>query len=79
MRLLIAITIALSVPATVHAEDAKPANPDKKTCRTQEAVGTMFSKRICHTKAEWAKIDEQTRNDARDFDENRRNRPDLPR
>lgn len=79
MRFLIAAAIAMSVPAVVLAKDEKPVDPNKKTCRSQEAVGTLFSKRICHTAAEWAKIDERERNDARDFDDNRRNRPDLPR
>jgi hypothetical protein len=78
MRALIAIAVAVSMPTIALGEDAKPADA-KKICRSQEAVGTMFTKRVCHTAAEWAKIDESNRKDAQDFDDNRRNNPNLPR
>jgi hypothetical protein len=78
MRTLIAIAVAVSIPGTGLAKDAKPTDA-KKICRSQEAVGTMFTKRVCHTAAEWAKIDESNRKDAQDFDDNRRNNPNLPR
>jgi hypothetical protein len=79
MRVLVAIAVAVSISGTGLAKDAKAADPAKKICRSQEAVGTMFTKRVCHTAAEWAKIDESNRKDAQDFDDNRRNNPNLPR
>jgi hypothetical protein len=73
MRVLIAIAVAVSIPGTGLAKDAKPADPAKKTCRALESTGSLFSKRICHTAAEWAVIDEQNRKGASDFDNSREN------
>ena len=78
MRMSIVVVAALSMPAAALAKDKAP-DPNKKVCRSQEAVGTLFAKRVCNTAAEWAKIDERDRNDARDFDDNRRNKPDFAR
>ncbi|MEO5939006.1 MAG: hypothetical protein ABIQ43_08350 [Sphingomonas sp.] len=77
--MLMTIVFAVSVPPTALAKDGNPVNPNKKTCRSQESTGSLFSKRICHTAAEWASIDERNRQDASNFDDDRRNKPNLPR
>ncbi|MEO5493784.1 MAG: hypothetical protein ABIR08_07130 [Sphingomonas sp.] len=66
MRVLISIAVAISIPAMALAKDSKPADPAKKTCRELEATGSLFTKRVCHTAAEWAVIDEQNRKGASD-------------
>ena len=73
MRMLIAIVFAASIPAAALAKDGKPADAAKKTCRELEATGSLFTKRVCHTDAEWAVIDEQNRKGASDFDKSREN------
>ena len=72
MRALIAIAFAISIPTTGLAKDAKPIDPDKKTCRELEATGSLFTKRECHTAAEWTVIDERNRKEATAYDNYRR-------
>ena len=73
MHILIAIAVAVSIPATAFAKDDKSADPaKKKTCRELEATGSLFTKRACHTAAEWAVIDERNRKDATAYDNYRR-------
>ncbi|WP_010219068.1 hypothetical protein [Sphingomonas sp. PAMC 26621] len=60
MKLVLA-AILLSSPLVAHAADpavaAKPiADPDKKICRAEDVTGSLFPKRVCHTRAEWAEI-----------------------
>lgn len=63
MRLVSLLALlALSTPAI--AQDAQPeAKPEKKICRrTGPATGSiMAGKPVCHTKAEWAAIDERNK------------------
>ena len=47
--------LALTTPAV--AKDKKPVDPDKKVCRSEVPTGSRFPVRLCHTAAEWAKID----------------------
>jgi len=67
--LLLASMVAIAVPVVAVAQDAQPeqAQPakEKKICRRgPPATGSiMMSRPICHTKAEWAKIDEQNERD----------------
>jgi hypothetical protein len=43
----VAQVIAPTVPAPVK---------EKKTCRSEVPLGSIMSKRVCHTKSEWAQI-----------------------
>ena len=56
---LAGITAALIVgPALAHQDDAadQPAK-EKKICRSERPTGSYFTKRTCHTRAEWKAID----------------------
>jgi len=69
--LLTALTLT-AVPAL--AEDAKPADIEKKICRRTETTGSIIGgKRQCHTKAEWKAIDEANSDAARRFSDQRSN------
>jgi hypothetical protein len=64
--LILAATPALAqqTPAAMPAPDAKAA--ERKICRKVETTGTILGgKRECHTKAEWARMNEDQR-DARE-------------
>lgn len=43
----------VSVAPSVHSPTAKPTVSDKLICRSEETTGSRFSKKVCHTKAEW--------------------------
>jgi hypothetical protein len=60
-RALIGVASILVVlaPMSGMAKDKtpKPVDPNKKTCRRDMATGSIVPKSICHTGAEWARID----------------------
>lgn len=35
-----------------------PAAAEKKVCRSEQVTGSMMPKRTCHTRADWAAIDQ---------------------
>ena len=77
-------TLALSCfmlsSAPAIAKDAKPADPDKKICRHTETTGSILGgKRVCHTKTEWAQIDEVNAQSARTFSDQVRSGLGTPR
>lgn len=51
-----AATAQQSVPATpaTVGSAAKPMAAEKPICRSETSTGSRFSKKICHTKAEWS-------------------------
>ena len=55
---------AQSAPTPASAVSAKPDPMQKRVCRSDTATGSHFSKRTCHTKAEWAEIDGVNRRSA---------------
>jgi predicted secreted protein len=62
MRLSLVTAAALSamiVATPVLAKDKKPQDPNKRICRSEVPTGSMMSKSVCHTRAEWQSIDEQ--------------------
>jgi hypothetical protein len=73
MRLVLVVPalLLLATPALAKDKADKPADPDKKVCRSLEQVGTMFSKRICHTAEEWKAIDGANAKSADGFDDAR--------
>lgn len=57
-----AVTCLLSHAAIAQdAGAAEPATPvkEKKICRAETATGSIMAKRVCRTKAEWARLAEQ--------------------
>lgn len=44
-------TAPATPPSVVAA--AKPVTAEKPICRSEETTGSRFSKRVCHTKADW--------------------------
>lgn len=54
------ITSALLLVVATSQNDAAnkiAVDPVKKVCRREETTGSMLAKRVCHTRAEWDKID----------------------
>jgi hypothetical protein len=63
-----ALAAAIALASTAHAQDAaKPAvDPDKIICKRHLVTGSLAdSTRECHTRAEWTKIADQNRDEAR--------------
>jgi hypothetical protein len=70
MRFVILTTLAVAsfaVPAV--AKDKKPADPNRKVCRSEQVTGSIFGRSVCHTVAEWRAIDDANRRDARNVDD----------
>jgi hypothetical protein len=61
--ILAAALITTALPGAALAKEAKPAK-EKQICRQTNATGSRFRVSICHTEAEWAQIDEATKNTA---------------
>lgn len=72
MRVFVAVAVMVSLSAPVVARERKPADPNRKVCREQGTTGSLMSKQVCHTAAEWQAIDERARDSSRDFDNKRR-------
>lgn len=80
--------VLLSVPMIAQAADSPPApaadkqtaEKEKKVCRSEEATGSLFVKRVCHTKAEWAALDLEGERSAQHMqNQSRGNGVDVPR
>lgn len=55
----VAALSALIIVTPALAKDKKPLDPNKRICRSETPTGSMMSKNVCHTRAEWTMIDEQ--------------------
>lgn len=62
LRIVAIVSLAALSTAPALAEDGKAPPKEKKICRAETGTGTILRKRTCHTKAEWAQID-QSRSD----------------
>lgn len=75
--------VLLCVPMIAQAADAPPApgaEKEKKVCRTEGSTGSLFVKRVCHTKTEWAALDEEGARAAQHMqNQSRGNGVDVPR
>lgn len=75
--------VLLCVPMIAQAADAPPApaaEKEKKVCRSEESTGSLFVKRVCHTKAEWAALDLEGQRSAEHMQsQSRGNGVDVPR
>ena len=58
-------TMALLATSPALAKEKKPADPNKKACRSEIPTGSRMSTRLCHTLAEWAAIDTANETGAR--------------
>lgn len=67
MRMIVAIAslaAVLSTPAMAAKEEKKAADPKDVVCKRDIPTGTRFATRICHTREEWAEIEEVAKRDA---------------
>lgn len=63
----IGLSLTVAAPVAAQAMPTADAAKEKKICRRQEVTGSFIgSKAVCHTKAEWASIDEANSNAASD-------------
>ena len=75
MRLAASGLLFCALAAPVVAGEKKPADPNKKICRSAPYTGSRFREQVCHTRAEWDVIAAQTE---RDLDDRSR-RPEMRR
>lgn len=69
--LLIAVPAsALQSAATPGASDLPAAAKPKKQCRTESVTGQRIARTTCHTKEEWASIDQMNEEAAKKFTTN---------
>jgi hypothetical protein len=55
-----------SAVAAKPAKGVATADDDKIVCKSQQVTGTRFSTRVCHTKHEWAQIEQDSRDELMD-------------
>ena len=60
---VLALAATFVIGSAAIAQDAAPVDPDKKICRRDVATGSVMTKRICHTKAEWDAMSAQAAKD----------------
>lgn len=63
IRLFAAAAVMCLFSHTALAQDAPAADPavpvkEKKICRAETATGSVMARRVCRTKAEWARLKE---------------------
>ena len=69
--LLLSLAAAAATPAVAQSQQstavgiARPAtgDGDKLVCHRETETGSNFPKKVCHTKAEWAAINDAHSND----------------
>jgi hypothetical protein len=64
IRLFAAAAVMCLLSHTVLAQDAPAADPaqpvkERKICRAETSTGSIMAKRVCRTKAEWARLAQQ--------------------
>jgi len=74
---MIVLTLAILLDVTAAAAQTAPAPaPEKPICRSFAETGSLVKKRrVCHTKAEWARLNERTSDEAIRLVEENRGRP----
>lgn len=83
MKTLLAVVL-WCLPMAAQAMDTAGSTADaakeKKICRSEEVTGSIFTKRVCHTKAEWVALEAERERGAAAL-RNRRdgNGSDIPR
>jgi len=66
MRLMLAAALAafLASPLAAADSDQQPPKKERRICRESEPTGSRLTKRVCHTKSEWAEIDKANQENA---------------
>ena len=65
---VLAFAIAAFAVTPAVAKDKAPVDPNKKSCRRLDTTGSILGGRlVCHTAAEWSKIDQINSDNARDM------------
>jgi len=75
MRRFIMFAAAFTLSGSLLAQATAPASTvpaaapekEKKICRREQVTGSIMQQRICHTREEWAAIDEANRQAAQNF------------
>lgn len=83
LRMLAVVLLALSGAAAAQQPPLAPPPPaaeadpmDKMVCRRQLETGSLVrAKRQCHTRRQWAYLDEQNQTSARQLVDDTRSRP----
>lgn len=69
--MLVRVLVAAALAAIGTAAVAQSASPEpateKKICRAETSTGSIMAKRVCRTKAEWARIAEQNERENQRF------------
>jgi hypothetical protein len=83
MKTVVAFLL-MSAPFVAQAADTAPAvapaEKEKKVCRSEASTGSLFVKRVCHTKTEWAALDLEGQRAAEHMqNQSRGNGVDVPR
>lgn len=64
-RMILTLVVAMmsaSAPAAGDSSEADPKqDPNQLVCKKQPRLGTRFVDKICHTRAEWNQITEESR------------------
>jgi hypothetical protein len=77
IAMLFAALVAVPLQAAPGpAPSPSPATADRPICRREVPTGSNFAKKVCHTRADWAAIDDaNARNAGSALDNRRSNRP----
>ena len=63
MKIVMAAALAVALTSVAaSAEDAEPAEKEKKVCRTEKMTGSLTRRsRICMTETQWRELNNRTR------------------
>lgn len=79
MKLMVPVTLMmLAIPALASARETKALDPNQRVCKEVGVTGSRFTKKTCHTRAEWTQIDKANANEADEAMRTRRSDSGLP-
>lgn len=68
---LLASTAAIAQnEAPIIVDGPRTAASEKKVCKTEEVIGTRFTKKVCRTQAEWQALQQDGRNTVQGYQQN---------
>src|SRR5688500_14607561 len=71
VRVLVGVALVATGTAALPQDAAPPAPAEqvkeKKICRSETPTGSVMAKRVCRTKAEWARLAEQNERENQRF------------
>jgi len=63
---ILALSLGALTITPALAKEKRPVDPNKKSCRRYDTTGSIMGGRlVCHTAAEWSKIDQINGDNAR--------------